>query len=582
MSADEWSFAQRARRRAILFADLVESVRLFQEHPALIDAWRAYAQGVGARIAPGRGGRLVRTAGDGLLLEFETVGAAAAAAFEMHDTLAAGQRDAPPERQMWLRIGLHVDEVVADEHELWGGGVNLAARVATQAQPGQTTATLAARAELMDGVQAAVEDLGPRYLKHLAEPLRVFALRPPGAAVSKAPPGGNDLRPVVAVVPFEALPADPESDALGHAMAEDIIASLARHPGLRVLSRHSTAALVGGLLPLDRVRDELGASYLLSGRFIARAGRVRLTAELCDLKDGGVIWSGLSVGGVAALFEGQDDLVPEVVGQVAQHVLASELGRVRSLPMDSLASYSLFLGASGLLHSLEQRAFDQARPVLEHLIERHPRTAAPRALLAGWHVVRMIQGWSSDVPIDRAQALAHASAAVAQDPELPAALVAQGMTQVFSGGDFAGAKVLYERALALAPHHAEAWARLSECHSQAGQHDDALVAAHEAIRLSPLDPQRYAFESFAARAAYVAGAYDTCARHAREAIRRHALHAPAHRLLIAALWLHGEREAAARAVQNYLRLMPDARAHAGGGTQPTPFTLVLADAGVPA
>lgn len=581
MSADEWSFAQRAQRRAIVFADLVESVRLFQEHPDLIDIWRSYAQQVGDRIAPAHGGRLVRTAGDGLLLEFERVGSATDAASEMHAELAARQPGVTAERRMWLRIGLHVDHVLADAHELWGGGVNLAARVATQAQPGQTTATLAARAELTDGMQSVIEDLGPRYLKNLPEPLRVFVLHPPGSQARAVLPGGQDLRPAVAVVPFEAMPFDAEHDPLGHAMAEDIIASLARHPGLRVLSRHSTAALSGQPLALPQLRERLGASYLLSGRFMVRGGRVRLTAELCELEQGEVIWSGLSVGEVAALFEGQDDIVPEVVGQVAQHVLASELGRVRSLPLDSLASYSLFLGASGLLHSLEHQAFDQARPVLEHLIDRHPRQAGPRALLAGWHVVRMIQGWSRDVVVDRTQALAHASAALEHDPELPAALVARGMTLVFSGGDFAAAQPMYQRAIDLAPHHAEAWARLSECHSQGGRHEAALEAAHEAIRRSPLDPQRYAFESFAARAAYVAGQYGTSAQHAREAIRRHALHAPAHRLLIAALWQQGQQDPATRAVQNYLRLMPDARAHAGGGTQPTAFTTVLAQAGVP-
>lgn len=586
MSADEWSFAQRARRRAIVFADLVESVRIFQEHPALIDAWRAYAQGVGERIAPGRGGRLVRTAGDGLLLEFETVGAAAAAAFEMHDTLAAGQRDAPPERQMGLRIGLHVDEVVADEHELWGSGVNLAARVATQAQPGQTTATPQAQHELTDGVHARVEDLGLRYLKHLREPLRVFLLAPPGTGAAlrlRAPTG--DLRPAVAVVPFVALPADPEHDALGHAMADDIIACLSRHPGLRVLSRLSTAAVRDPSLDLASLRRLLGASFLLSGRFIARAGRVRLTAELCVLEDGQVLWAGQVNGQVEALFEGVDDLVPRMVALVAEQVAAHELTRVRSLPMDSLASYSLLLGANGLLHSLSRPEFERARQLLEHLAERHPRQAAPVAQLSHWHSLQVLQGWSSDAAGSGREALASAQRAVDNDPASGDALVALGLARLMTTRDFEAAAGLYRQALAHEPHHAAAWARLSECQGVAGEHELALQSVQRAIETSPLDPQRYIFEAYAARNAYQMGDYVAAALHAADSVRRHALHAPSHRLLVAALWMAGRHDEARRSAATFLSLLPHARAADGpsASAQPalSPFTRALVEAGLP-
>jgi len=441
------------------------------------------------------------------------------------------------------------------------------------------------RSILHDGVQAQIQDLGLRYIKNLSDPVRVFLLHAPGQAQGQGQrplaPSSADLRPAVAVVPFVAMPADAEHDALGHAMADDIIASLSRHPGLRVLSRASTAAVRGSALDLPRLRELLGASFLLTGHFYVRGNRVRLAAELCELHSGDVLWTGGSSGDVNALFEGQDDLVPHIVAQVSQQVLAQELSRVRSLPMDSLASYSLFLGASGLLHSLAADSFNRAREVLEHLIDRHPRQASPHALLSGWHIVRMIQGWSADVAADRQLALSHATQAMERDPQQPAAQVAQGMAMVFAQGDFAGAGALYRAALATSPHFAEAWARLSETQSQAGEHDVALQSAQSAIACSPLDPQRYAFESFASRAAYVAQRFEPAASHARAAIRRHALHAPAHRLLIAALWRGGERAAAQEAVDNYLLLLPAARAHAGGGSAPSPFTRVLEEAGVP-
>lgn len=586
MSADEWSFAQRAQRRAIVFADLVESVRLFQEHPDLIDAWRSYAQQVGERIAPAHGGRLVRTAGDGLLLEFETMARAAAAAFDLHATLAALQAQAAPERQMWLRIGLHIDAVVADDHELWGGGVNLAARVATQAQPGQTTATSEARHELADGVQAVVVDQGLRYLKHLREPIRVFLVSPPGLGgpLRQRGPDG-DLRPAVAVVPFSALPADPEHDALGHAMADDIIACLSRHPGLRVLSRLSTAAVRDTTLDLAQLRRLLGASFLLSGRFIVRAGRVRLTAELCALEDGQVLWAGQVAGQVDALFEGVDDLVPRMVGLVAEQVAAHELTRVRSLPMDSLASYTLLLGANGLLHSLARPEFERARQLLEHLAERHPRQAAPAAQISHWHSLQVLQGWSLDAQASGEAALSAAQRAVDNDPASGDALVALGLARLMTTRDFEAAAGLYRQAIHHEPHNAGAWARLSECQGVTGQHGQAMDSVRRAIETSPLDPQRYIFEAYAAKNAYQMGDYATAASHAADSVRRHALHAPSHRLLVASLWMAGRHEEARRSATTFRSLLPHARAADGPSASAQPalssFTRVLAEAGVP-
>jgi class 3 adenylate cyclase/TolB-like protein/tetratricopeptide (TPR) repeat protein len=583
-----WSFEQTASRRAILFADLVESVRLFQDHPSLIDTWRQYAAAVRDEVAPACGGRLVRTAGDGLLLQFDHAALAVRAAHELHDRLARlnAADNAAQDRMMWLRIGLHVADVVADEHELWGSGVNLAARVATLAQPGQSIATDVARAALDDGVHTVIEDLGERYLKHIAEPVRAFLLHPPGSSLARRALPQSDLRPAVAVVPFSALPADPAHDALGFALADDIIASLSRHSGLRVQSRASTAAVRGQVLELPRLRELLGASFMLSGQFYVRGARVRLTAELCELAGGQVLWTGTVTGDVDALFEGQDEVVPHLVAQVSQHVLAHELSRVRSLPMDSLASYSLLLGAGGLLNSLTQRDFGRAYEVLDHLAERHPRQGTPHAMLSEWHVFKLLQGWTDDPRTESLRAAKRAQEAIEREPDLPAALVADGVAKVFLDRDFAGAGKQFEKALEIDPHHVHAWARLSETLSEAGQHQEALDAVTRAIDLSPMDPRRFIHECYAARTLYVLGRYAEAANHARASVRRHALHAPSHRLLIASMWMDGRQEAAREAASNYVRLLPGANVSGspsveGSRVVTTPFARALHAAGVP-
>lgn len=577
------------QRRAILFADLVESVVLYERFEArTIEQWRRFVAIARDRIAPSHAGRLVRTAGDGLLMEFETAPGATAAAMALHSAVATFNGPGAGEAALWLRIGLHVADVVAEEHELWGSGVNLAARLAGLAQPGQTTASIEVRSTLDDGVHADIEDLGPCYMKHVSEPVRTFVLQPVGAHSGGAPrsPSTEDLRPAVAVIPFVAMPADPEHDALGHAMADDVIASLSRHPGLRVLSRASTAVVRNHELDVPSLRKLLGASFLLSGRFYVRGRRVRLAAELCELRDGHVLWAGSATADVNALFEGQDELVPHLVGQVAQQVLAHELARVRSLPMTSLASYSLLLGANGLLNSLVPADFARAHVVLSHLAERHPRQAAPRALLSSWHVFKILQGWTDDAQAEGRHALREARQAMDNDPEQPAALVAEGVARVFAERDFAVAKARFLKALELDPNHAYAWARFSETQTEEGDHEGALRSVTRAIELSPLDPQRFVYESFAARAAWKIGRYEAASRHARESIRRHAVHAPPHRVLIAALWLNGEHDAARHATQNYLRLLPGACVSgspsvAGAGVVTTPFAQALIEAGVP-
>lgn len=581
----------RRARCTIVFADLAESVRLMRDHEAdAIARWRAFAAEVRETLAGAWGGRVVRTAGDGLLIECERPGGAVGLSLAMHARLAEANVGRPDREAMLLRIGLHETEVVFDEHEAYGSGVNLAQRLAGLAAPGGTVVSPTVRDGLVDGVEADIVDLGLRYVKHVDEPVRAYAVSAPhasGSAHGARLPADEDLRPTLAVVPFVAMPSDPEHDALGHAMADDVIATLARHPALRVLSRLTTAGVRDATLGLPRLRELLGATFVLGGRFYVRGGRVRLAAELSDLRDGRVIWTGQHVATIEALFEGADDLVPQLVQRVAETVLAHELLRVRSLPMDSLASYTLLLGAGGLLNSLVPVDFHRAREVLEHLAERHPRQAALHAMLSGWHTLRMIQGWSDDTRRDADGAWVQAQRALDLDPRLPDALLADSTAQILRHGDFDAATRSCLAALAIHPQHPMGWAQRSETQRVAGDAEAALASAQQALTLSPLDPQLYMFEAFAASAALEAGRYGTAEQHARASIRRHALHAPPHLVLICALWMDGRHDAARIAARQALQHLPQLRVGArisakpGAASLTSPYARALLDAGLP-
>lgn len=551
------------RRCAIVFADLAESVRLMHVHEAdAIARWRRFVDDARGRLLPARGGRLVRTAGDGLLIECENAIAAAEVSFALHAALLPLNDGRADDARLALRIGIHVAEVLFDEYEAYGAGVNLAQRLSGLALPGGTVASAIARDELADGLHADVEDLGQRYVKNLDEPVRAFALRPPGAAARRPEirlPPLQDLRPAVAVVPFVALPADPAHDALGHAVADDIIAALARHPGLRVLSRATTAAVRGSALTPQQLQPLLGAAYLLTGHYYLFGERVRTQVELCETHSGQVLWTGQATASVASLFEGMDDLVPHIVANISERVMAHELERVRSLPMDTLESYTLYLGAVALMNGLSPHGFRRARELIGHLIERHPRHAAPQAAMARWHVFNVVQAWSADPDQDIAHAEALAARAVEVDPQQPLALSSQGLARMTLHQDLEGARERLEAALAIDPQDAQTWAMLSGVMAYAGQPRRAQELSAQALDRSPLDPYRFLLQAYAAMADIAAGEYESAVGRARDSVRHHLLHAPSHLLLVGALALAGHDAEARAAAQRALQVCPATR-----------------------
>lgn len=559
----------RKARCAMVFADLVESVRWYQANePGVIARWRMFAQQAREQWVLANDGRVVRTDGDGLLMEFPDARRAVAGAFALHAGLDQHNRSHSLGQPMLLRVGLHVDDVSFDDHEAYGAGVNLAHRITTLAQPGQTLVSAAARDGLVDGVHAHLEDLGDRYAKDMDEPVRVVRVSPVGGLHSRAmalpPPPTSALRPTLAVVPFQPGSADADHQALGHAMADDIIAALSRHPGLQMVSRLSTAAFRDKSLDWSQLRPLLGASFVLSGRYYVSDKRVRLTLELCETEHGHVLWADSARADVQALFEGTDDLVPLVVRQVASHISAQELLRVRSLPMDTLKSYTLYLGAEGLMCSLVRQDFMRCREVLEHLTQRHPRQAAPHAMLAKWHVNHLVQVWSDDELRDQRKGMEHAARALDLDPDHPVALAAAGLVHMNLKGDMNGARGLLEKALQIDRQQAAAWAWLSAIQAYSGDHQSAQASAAKALALSPLDPERHVFEAYAAMADLAAGHCQSAAAHARQSLRLHALHSPSHRLLVGCLWMTGQHDQARQAAQQWLQVFPGA--HSGTRT----------------
>ncbi|HEV7914284.1 MAG TPA: hypothetical protein VGP22_10980, partial [Albitalea sp.] len=364
-----------------------------------------------------------------------------------------------------------------------------------------------------------------------------------------------ELLPTVAVIPFTLRSGNADCLAFGDAVADDLIAALSQTTALQVISRLSTAAFRDSH-DLEAVRTHLKAAYVISGAFSVFDGHAKVQVELCDTRDGRVIWATSQRARIADIFEGQDRLIPEVVSQVSAAILSTELKRARTLPLPTLNDYTLYVGGVALLHRLSTADFTRSRDILQHLADRVPRSAAPHAMLAKWHVLRMIQGWSEDPEQQRQLARASANRALDLDPLHSFGLAVDGLVCVHSDSDLDKAQARYRMALDANPQEPLAWALLAGLHSYRAEGQEANDAADRALALSPMDPARFLLESYAAIAKVSANRYDEAIAIARSSARLNKLHLPSQRILALALSLSGRVDEARAVVAELMKVDP--------------------------
>lgn len=546
-------------QRAVVIVDVVESVRLMRQAEAwTIDRWRHFLQRVQRDVLPAHGGRLVKSLGDGLLLLFDAVPGAVASAFEMQRLTAAPEYGAG-DLALRLRVAVHLTEVVVDDLDAYGSGVNLAARLLGVARQGDVVVSAEVRDALADGLHGHVVDLGDCHLKHWDEPVRVFRVLPPESADH---PGASqvmflDVRPSIAVVPFTSR--DGNGSAWGDALAEAIVLALAGNATLRVVSLLSTQVFRYAPPSPAQVRRTLGAAYLVTGAFIESGGQVHFDVQLCATADGEVRWATHRSTDGRGLFAVQDSTIDDVAARLSFEIVRAEVRRSRALPLFNLESYALYLGGVYMLHRLSRRDFERSRELLEHLAERYPRSAAPHAMLSKWHVLQAVQGWSQNRRDASRRAQASARRALDLDPDHALALSMEAIVVAQVDRDLEQARLLGEAAVSADPQEAHAWLNLGGIHSYLGHAEEAVAMPQRAIELSPMDPARFAFDAFLAEGLLTARRFDDAIAAARSSIRLNAMHATSHRILTIALALTGRMDDARRAAGDLLALDPGFR-----------------------
>lgn len=548
------------RQKVVLVMDLVESVRLMAaDEVAVIDQWRGFVRFAMEQALPRHAGRLVKSLGDGLMAEFDSATEAAATALELQQYFAPVNRDLPEDKRLYLRAGINATHVYVDEIDIYGSGVNLAARVASLAGPGETLVTAEARDHLTDGLTVDLEDLGDCYLKHLKAPVRAYRIGPAGP--HPPPPAAAEaadaLEAAVAVIPFSPLASDQDHPlVLGDAIADDVIAALSQGTGLRVIARLSAAPFRGAQANLHDIRALLGAAYVIFGQYSVADGKARIRATLCATKDGQVLWADGMTAGVADIFHGQDQVVPAIAANAGRVILQKELERTRLLPLSNLESYTLYVSGISMLHRSSRGDFVRSREVLEHLSQRHPNRPAPYAMTAKWHLMRILQGWSSDPADDVGHALDLARRALRCDPENAFALATEGFVAAHSNGDLPLADARCAQALQIDPQDPQVWRMRATVHCYQGDGEEAESYAMRALSLTPLDPTRFIYQLVVGASKLARGRHDEALEWADKSLRGNVMHVPTHRLRVIALVLAGRDAEAREAAQELLRIAP--------------------------
>lgn len=546
--------------KVITVLDVVESVRLMeQDEHDFIQRWHYFVEYAREHVLPQHGGRMLKSLGDGLMLEFADAQGCVKASFALQELCRQGNEGRRPDLQMHLRVGAHLCEFVSDQYDIYGTDVNLTARIATLAGPGETVVTASLRDRLTAGLDADIEDLGECHLKHVHEPIRAYRVGPVGhkPVIERGSGIQLDLRPTIAVIPFAMRGGEAGHEMLGEALADEVIAALSRTSELHVISRLSTTVFRERQEAVEDIRTHLNASYILSGTCRTTSSHLALFVELIDVKTRHVIWADNLKAQVQGVFGIDDALIPQLVGAISSAVMSAEVGRARTHSLPNLQGYTLMLGAVALMHRNAPTDFNRAKEMLDHLAERSRRHPIPHAWIAQWHVLKVQQGWSTDPAREAQLALDCTKRALDNAPDCALALSAEGFvyTNLLRQLD-AGAE-RYDEALRINPNDSLAWLLKGTLHAFKGEGELAMAGAERALKLSPLDPVRYFYDSLAATAALSACDYTRASELARRSLKANRTHTSTLRALTVAEMQLGHVEEARKWAATLLELEPE-------------------------
>src|SRR5262245_14263237 len=550
--------AMERRLAAIFAADVVGYSRLIgADEEGTLERLKAHRRElIDPKIAEHQG-RIVKTTGDGVLVEFASVLKAVRCAIEVQHGMLHRNADVPQEHRIEFRIGINLGDVILDEGDIYGDGVNVAARLEGIAEPGAVYISRAVRDLVRDKAEIVLEDLGERPLKNIAKPIGVFRIVAPdraGGAPHIAAPPPVPLKPSIAVLPFANMSGDVEQEYFSDGLTEDLITDLSKVSGLFVIARNSSFVYKGRSLKVQEIGRDLGVRFVLEGSIRKTGNRVRITAQLIDAGSGGHLWAERFDRDLTDIFATQDEVVEKIVRALAVTLTQGEERRLGRRGTSNVQAYEFWLRARELLSRSTREGVAQARAMYLRAIELDPNFAVPHAGLSLAAISDYVSDWAADPAQALDEAERWARRALELDDQEPVSHMALGNALLWRR-DLEGALAEFRRMIALDPNFAQGHSATGLALMYAGRAAEALEAFAIATRLDPHHSSIVLH--FLAQAHFSLGQYETAAKQLLERIAR-TPGTDSSRMMLASCYGHlGRADDARAAWAELLKVNPD-------------------------
>jgi TolB-like protein/class 3 adenylate cyclase len=494
--------SQTRRLAAILAADVAGYSRLMgADEEGTLERLKALRRELLDPKIAEHHGRIVKTTGDGLLVEFASVVDAVRCAVAVQQAMPERNTGVAADNRIELRIGINLGDVIVEGDDLYGDGVNIAARIEALTDAGGVLVSNTVHDHVRDRLPFVFEDLGEQQVKNIARPVRVYRVGPRAGACPRQGTGGPHAagtaavqpapalplpdKPSIAVLPFANMSGDPEQEYFADGMVEEIITALSRIRWLFVIARNSSFTYKGEAVDVKQVGRELGVRYVLEGSVRKAGGRVRITGQLIDAANGAHLWADRFDGSLEDVFELQDQVAARVAGIIEPTLQAAEIRRSSERPTDDLTAYDLYLRALPDVTARERDRLDQAFTLLSRAIERDAHYGPALAQTAYYHYQLDFHGWTDDRVQNRLTSIDLARQALRNAPDDPEVLVHAAHVLGYFDEDIDAAVALVDRALVLNPSYASGWYWSGVVRNWVGRPDLALEHFATFLRLSP-------------------------------------------------------------------------------------------------
>jgi adenylate cyclase len=507
-------------------------------------------------------GRIVKTTGDGMLVEFVSVVDAVRCAVDVQRGMIERNAEIPRERCIQFRIGINVGDIISDEGDIYGDGVNVAARLEALAEPGGIYVSRVVHDQVRDKLAFDFEDMGEQTVKNISRPVGIHRIHlaqhasPQISTGSISSPGQTiSDRPALAVLPFVNMSGDADQEYFADGISEDVITGLSKLRWFFVIARNSSFSYKGKAIDIRRAARELGVRYVLEGSVRKGGNRVRITAQLVDASTGNHIWADRFDGELSDIFALQDDITKKVVGAIEPKLLEAEAVRSQNRSPEDLGAWDMVIRANSLFWRLTKDEIAAAIELLQKAVERYPEYAPAQSQLA---FAMLVSGYVGSRLTEHQLQLAatHATRAVELDDSDPSAHLALGFA-AFMKRQTNTAAAEFHRALSLNPNFAAAHGYLGWTLAFDGQIDLARAHLEEAMRMSPQDPQNAIFNTGLAIAHYFADRYPEAVECSRRALQQRTAFTAGYRIHVASLAQAGRIDEARDALARLKELLPD-------------------------